>query len=419
MAKFLIEHTEKLAGKVTTQGAKNSALPILTATLLCEEACTINNCPELSDVSATLDILEGSLGAKVSRGKNTATIDASGATGYKISRAMMSKMRSSILFLGAIAARFGQAELCFPGGCELGPRPINWHLEALSKMGLQVDCVDGVLTCKAEGGRLHGARIDLPLPSVGATENVILAATMARGTTVLNNAAREPEICDLCEFLSKCGAQINGAGHSQIEIIGVDSLRGARHDVIPDRIVAATFMVAAAAVGGEVLVEKVAPAHLRSMVEVLRRRGCAVNVNENSVLIVSEGLPKALGRIVTEPYPGFPTDAQALFMVLAAVSRGETTFVENIFENRYKHAEELMKMGADIEISDKTAVVRGVRSLKGGAVLAKDLRGAAALTIAGLVANGQTVVSGLEHLDRGYEDFERKLKDLGANIRRI
>ena len=415
----MIEHTEKLAGKVTIQGAKNSALPILTATLLCDGVCTINNCPELSDVSATLDILEGSLGAKVSRGKNIATIDASGANGYKISRSMMSKMRSSILFLGAIAARFGQVELCFPGGCELGPRPINWHLEALSKMGLQVDCVDGVLTCKADGGRLHGAKIDLPLPSVGATENVILAAVLARGTTVLNNAAREPEICDLCDFLSKCGAQINGAGRSQIEIIGVDSLRGARHDVIPDRIVAATFMVAAAAVGGEVLVEKVAPEHLRSMVEVLRRSGCTVDVNENSVRVVSEGVPQALGRIVTEPYPGFPTDAQALFMVLAALSQGETTFVENIFENRYKHADELMKMGANIEISDKTAVVHGVKGLHGEEVLAKDLRGAAALTIAGLVANGQTVVSGLEHLDRGYEDFEWKLRDLGANIRRI
>lgn len=418
MAKFLIEHTEKLAGKVTTQGAKNSALPILTATLLCDGVCTIDNCPKLSDVSATLDILED-LGARASMEKNSAVINTSSTDGYKISKVMTSKMRSSILFLGAVAARFGKVELCLPGGCKLGPRPINWHLEALSNMGMQVECQGDVLICAVDGGRFHGARLDLPLPSVGATENIILAAVLAHGTTVLNNAAREPEICDLCEFLTECGAKINGAGQSQIEIVGVDNLHGARHEVISDRIVAATFMVAAAAVGGNVLIEEVVPEHLQSVVEVLRESGCTVVVGESSLRVVSDGTTRAMGRITTEPYPGFPTDAQALFMMLASVSQGETTFVENIFANRYKHVTELLKMGAEIKISEKTAIVRGVRGLRGNDLFASDLRSAAALTVAGLVAAGETTVRGLEYLDRGYEDFERKLMNLGAKIRRI
>ena len=417
MEKFIINRTERLFGKVAVQGAKNSALPILTATLLCDSACRINNCPNLTDIKATLEILE-SLGAKVEKTKDFATIDASDANGYKISKAMMSRMRSSILFLGAISSRVGKVELCFPGGCELGPRPINLHLEALTKMGLQLECIDGVLTGQV-AGRLSGAEIDLTLPSVGATENIILAAVLAKGTTVVNNAAREPEIIDLCNFLMKCGARINGAGGSRIEIEGVDRLQGNEHDVIPDRIVATTYMVATAAVDGDVIIDKLDSRHLQGIIDVLRKSGCRVIVGPDFVRVVSDGKLNALGEVVTEPYPGFPTDAQALFMVLAAVAHGQTTFVENLFENRYKHAVELIKMGAKIELSGKTAVVRGVDTLLGSDLQAKDLRSAAALTIAGLLAKGETTVGGLEHLDRGYENFERNLKKLGAEIRRV
>ncbi len=417
--RLVVEHAERLSGEVAVQGSKNSALPILTATLLCDGICTIENCPDLSDVDVTLEILKG-LGAKVLKEKNSVIVDSTEVCGFKISKEMMKKIRSSILFLGALSARMGRAELCVPGGCKLGPRPIDWHLAALSHMGLKIENQDKMLFCELED-RFKGAEITLPLPSVGATENIILAAVLAKGTTIIRNAAREPEICDLCDFLIKCGARIEGAGQSEVRIVGVERLSGTEHRVIPDRIVAVTFLAAAAAVGGDVTVQSVAPAHMQSMLDVFKKIGCDVNVAAKSVKILAKDKKLApIREIVTKPYPGFPTDAQALFMVLASISDGSCMFVENIFKNRYKHAEELVKMGADIKVMDKIAVVKGVDELCGEETLeAKDLRGAAALVIAAMAADGRTTITGVEHLDRGYEDFEQNLRRLGANIKRI
>lgn len=415
--KFLIKHTEKLEGKVSIQGAKNSALPILTATLLCDGICTIKGCPNLSDVDATLDILK-ELGAKVLKEDSNIIIDSSGINNYKISKDMMKKMRSSILFLGATSARLGRSELSFPGGCKLGPRPIDWHLEALSKMGLKIKNHENMLYCKLDE-RFKGEEINLPLPSVGATENVILAAVLARGVTVINNAAREPEICDMCNFLVKCGAKIEGIGQSKIKIVGVKKLCGAYHEIIPDRIVAATFLLATATIGGDVTIENVIPEHLQSIFSLLQKSGYKITVKEKSVRILSAKRLKAFERIITEPYPGFPTDAQALFMALSTVSSGTSIFIENIFKDRYKHANELLKLGADIKLLDRTAIVKGVKNLQGADLQAKDLRGAAALSIAAMAAQGESTITGLEHLDRGYEDFELSFKNLGTRIKRI
>lgn len=417
--KLVVEHTERLSGEVLAQGSKNSALPILTATLLCDGICTIENCPDLSDVDVTLEILK-SLGAKILKEKNSVIVDSTEVCGFKIYKEMMKKIRSSILFLGALSARMGRAELCVPGGCKLGPRPIDWHLSALSQMGLKIENQDKMLFCELED-KFKGAEITLPLPSVGATENIILAAVLAKGKTIINNAAREPEICDLCDFLIKCGARIEGAGQDEIKIVGVERLSGAEHRVIPDRIVAVTFLAAAAAVGGDITVQSVVPQHMQSMLEVFKKIGCDVSAAEESVRILAGNKRLApIREIVTKPYPGFPTDAQALFMVLASISDGSCMFVENIFKNRYKHAEELIKLGADIKVMDKIAVVKGVNKLQGGENLeAKDLRGAASLAIAAMVAEGRTTITGVEHLDRGYENFVQNLRHLGANVKRI
>lgn len=418
MNRLLIEHTEGLYGRVSIQGAKNSALPILTATLLCDDVCVIENCPNLSDVDVTLDILS-SLGAKVFKDKNSVTIDSSGANRHRISKSMMAKMRASILFLGAVASKMGEVELCLPGGCKLGPRPIDWHIEALSKMGLNVSCnCNGKLYCKVEE-KFNGAEINLPLPSVGATENIILAAVLAKGKTIINNAAKEPEICDLCNFLSKCGAKITGAGGNQIEIVGVDNLYGAVHKVIPDRITATTFLAATAMVGGNVKLENIVSEHIKVIIDILRQIGCTVRATCNTVQILSDKKLKAPGEIITKPYPGFPTDAQALFMAISTISKGVSVFVENIFKNRYKHVDELLKLDANIKVLDKIAVVTGVKELRGNCLDAKDLRGAAALAIAAMAANGSSILTGAEYLDRGYENFEDNFKKLGAKIRRI
>ncbi len=418
VSRLLIEHTEGLYGRVSIQGAKNSALPILTATLLCDDVCVIDNCPNLSDVDVTLDILSN-LGAKVFKEKNSVTIDSSGAKNHRIAKNMMAKMRASILFLSAVTSKIGRAELCFPGGCRLGPRPIDWHIKALSKMGLNVRCnCNGKLFCKVEKN-FNGAEINLPLPSVGATENIILAAVLAKGKTIINNAAKEPEICDLCDFLSKCGAKITGAGQNQIEIVGVDKLCGAKHRVISDRIVATTFLAATAMLSGDVKIENIVFDDMKVIIDILRRIGCTVNAKCDTVQIISNKKLKAPGEIITEPYPGFPTDAQALFMAISTISQGVSIFVENIFKNRYKHVDELLNLGANIKAFDKIAVVTGVRELHGNCLYAKDLRGAAALAIAAMAAKGSSILTGAEYLDRGYENFEINFKKLGAKIRRV
>ena len=416
MVKLLIHGPNRLSGELNVHGAKNSTLPLMAATLLCRGECVLHNCPRLSDVDVSARILRH-LGCSVSRQGDSLVIDPRCVTQCDIPDGLMREMRSSIVFLGAILARTGRAVLSFPGGCELGPRPIDLHLQALRRMGARIVEDYGCLSCSAEGP-LHGAAIGLSFPSVGATENVMLAAVLAEGTTVVTNAAREPEICDLADFLNRCGARVSGAGGSTLVIEGVRSLHGCEHRVIPDRIAAATFMSAAAATGGCIRLNQVIPAHLEPVIPSFEELGCSIEIEDTSLRISA---PARLGRVKsvrTMPYPGFPTDAQAPLMAAACLSSGTSIFVENIFESRYKHVGELLRLGANVKVEGRVAVVEGVPRLSGAPVEAADLRGGAALVVAGLAARGATEVTGVRYIDRGYENLERSLSGHGAHIRR-
>ena len=416
MVKLLIHGPNRLSGELNVHGAKNSTLPLMAATLLCRGECVLHNCPRLSDVDVSARILRH-LGCSVSRQGDSLVIDPRCVTQCDIPDGLMREMRSSIVFLGAILARTGRAVLSFPGGCELGPRPIDLHLQALRRMGARIVEDYGCLSCSAEGP-LHGAAIGLSFPSVGATENVMLAAVLAEGTTVVTNAAREPEICDLADFLNRCGARVSGAGGSTLVIEGVRSLHGREHRVIPDRIAAATFMSAAAATGGCIRLNQVIPAHLEPVIPSFEELGCSIEIEDTSLRISA---PARLGRVKsvrTMPYPGFPTDAQAPLMAAACLGSGTSIFVENIFESRYKHVGELLRLGANVKVEGRVAVVEGVPRLSGAPVEAADLRGGAALVVAGLAARGATEVTGVRYIDRGYENLERSLSGLGAHIRR-
>lgn len=417
LAKLIIEGPSKLQGEVFIHGAKNSTLPLLAAAMLCSTDCVLHNCPVLSDVDTAVDILEY-LGCKTSRSGSDLLIDSSNIRNSDIPDYLMREMRSSIVFLGAIVTRTGQAKLSFPGGCEIGPRPIDLHLSALRKMGVIIEEDHGCLDCKTNG-RLDGANIGFSFPSVGATENVMIAASCAKGTTVITNAACEPEICDLANFLNECGAKISGAGQSTIVIEGVSKLSGCEHNVIPDRIAATTFMTMAAATGSTLLISNINPQHLEPVFPVFEESGCQLRLAESQLEIAA---PKRLNRIKsirTMPYPGFPTDAQAPVMAMTTLANGTSVFVENIFESRYKHVGELLRLGANIKVEGRVAVVEGVRRLSGAPVEAADLRGAAALVVAGLAAEGITQISGLKHLDRGYETIENSLLSIGAVVKRI
>ena len=404
-----------LTGAIRVQAAKNSVLPILSATLLCADVCVLHNCPDLTDVAAAADILRH-LGCTVERSGESITVDARGVCRSDVPEGLMREMRSSILFLGAILGRCGQAALSFPGGCELGPRPIDLHLSALRAMGVEVDDGGGDLRCQ---GLPRGTELTLPFPSVGATENVMIAACAAEGTTVLNNAAREPEIVDLQNFLRAMGADVEGAGSSVVVIRGGQPLHGAEHRVISDRIVAATYLSAVAASGGKLTLEGVERATLLPVLEALHEAGCTLAGDERTIVLSSTGVLEGLRCVRTAPYPGFPTDAQPLLMAALCRSRGVTVFVENLFENRYRQAAELRRMGADIRVEGRVAVVCGVERLHGAAMRAPDLRGGAALTVAALGADGESLVTGLHHLDRGYERLEEDLRALGADIFRV
>lgn len=417
MSKLVIEGSRRLSGRVEVQGAKNSALPILAATLLTHDCSVINNCPHLSDVEITLNILRY-LGCTARLDGNTVTVDTKCADKYDIPDELMRAMRSSIIFLGALISRFGMAKLTFPGGCELGPRPIDLHLKALRMMGVEISEQHGVIECSAPDG-IHGAKISLSFPSVGATENIMLAAVTAKGTTTITNAAREPEICDLADCLNSFGANISGAGESTVVIDGVDSLSGAMHTIIPDRIAAATYMAATAATGGRVLIDRVVPSHLSGIIPVFEESGCSVKQRGNSILIDAPHRLKAVNLIRTMPYPGFPTDAQPPLMAMLASAKGTGIFVENIFENRYKHTSSLERMGAKIYIEGKVAVVEGVPELYGAKVSAPDLRGGAALIVAGLSAGGKTEINDIHYIERGYESIELSLSRLGASIKKL
>jgi UDP-N-acetylglucosamine 1-carboxyvinyltransferase len=417
VSRFVVKGGKKLFGEIEVQGAKNSALPILSAAVLTRGENIFYNCPRLTDVDACLRILRY-LGCDAKVQNGAVIINSDGLCESEIPDSLMREMRSSIVFLGAILARTGCAKLSFPGGCELGPRPIDLHLKALRKMGAKISERHGSLVCKAENG-LKGARIDLSFPSVGATENIILAAVLAEGTTTIINAAREPEICDLCEYLNSAGAKIYGFGEGEIVIDGVEELYAVSHNIIPDRIVAATLMSAAAVTKGEVTLRGVIRNHLSSVIPVFEETGCKIRVNEGDLLISAPERLRAMPLVRTMPYPGFPTDAQAPLMAAACVCEGTSVFVENIFENRFKHVGELSRLGADINVQGKVAVVNGVKTLYGAPVEAQDLRGAASLITAALAAEGTTEIGGIEYLERGYEDFEIALGSLGADVRKI
>ena len=412
MSIFRIRGGRSLAGSVGVQGAKNSVLPILAATVLAHGECVIHNCPRLSDVEHTLEIL-GYLGCKIRREGRTVWVDASAPTGCSIPDELMREMRSSVVFLGPILGRMGQAELTYPGGCELGPRPIDLHLAALRALGAEIQERSGRLVCK---GELTGGSITLSLASVGATENAMLAAVAAKGTTTITNAAREPEIVELQSFLRALGAKVRGAGSSVIVIEGGDPLHGGEHTVQSDRIVAATYLSAVACAGGEGELLGVDWRQLSTVTAALVEAGCQVESGSNSIRIAVRKPLKAVRPIRTAPYPGFPTDAQAVVMAALCKAEGATVFVENMFESRYRHVGELARMGADIRVEGRVAVVCGVPRLFGTSVRAADLRGGAALVAAGLGAEGETEVSGVKHILRGYEDLAGDLAALGADI---
>ena len=414
MQKLVIRGGRRLEGEITVQGAKNSALPIAAATLLCDGVSRLENCPRLSDVYAACRILTN-LGCHCEMQGNVVTVDASSMHASEIPEQFMCEMRSSIIFLGAVLGRMGSCTLGYPGGCELGPRPINLHLQALRRMGVKIREENGVLYCTTPNG-LHGAKIHLRFPSVGATENILLAAVTASGETTITNAAREPEIVDLVCYLRACGACISGEGTGTICISGVKRLSGCTYRIMPDRIVAATWLAAVAATGGEILLRQVRCADMASILDVFEEMNCHVSAGEDAIRFHTGKNLHPVGLLKTMPYPGFPTDAQAIMMAALCRANGTTLVEETIFENRFRHVDALVKMGADIQVAGRVAAVHGVKNLHGAAVEATDLRGGAAMMIAGLCASGETIIHDVYHIDRGYETPEEVLRSIGAEI---
>lgn len=418
MQNFIITGGNRLSGEIELQGSKNSALPIMAAAFLVNGKCTLESCPNLTDVYSASRILN-SLGCKCSIVGNRAEIDSSGANSSKISEKLMREMRSSIMFMGAILGRTGDCTFSIPGGCELGPRPIDMHLAALSKMGAEITDDGGEIRCHMPKGKAHGARISLSFPSVGATENIILCAVLAEGETIINNAAREPEISDMCRFLRSCGAKIKGDGESRIVIEGVEKLRGCEYRIMPDRIAGATYLAMTAAAGGALILKNACIPEMEPFISVLEQTGCFICAAENRIYLRRGGRLKAIkDRIRTMPHPGFPTDAQAVLMAALVTADGTSVFEENIFDCRYRHTDALIKMGADIQVMGKAAVIRGVKRLHGADVEATDLRGGAAMAVAAVGAEGTTRISSISHIDRGYEKFEDVITSLGGRIRR-
>ncbi len=420
--RIVINGGRRLEGEISVQGAKNSALPLLAACVLCDGESVLHNCPRLSDCDAACRILE-CLGCKCRREQTTVIVNASVIKGTEVPASLMREMRSSIVFLGSVLARCKSCRMSFPGGCELGPRPIDFHLAALREMGADIEERHGYLECTAPKG-LHGARIALSFSSVGATENIMLAAALAHGVTEIHNAAREPEIVDLANFINKCGGKVSGAGGSTVAIEGVESLSPCEHRIMPDRIAAATYLCCCGAAGGELILTDVTSGDLRPVTAVLEQMGCSIysygkKREENNIFINLHRPLISPGTIRTNVHPGFPTDAQPPLMALTTMASGTTVFVENIFENRFKHASELTRLGAKISVEGKVAVVTGVKGLSGAELVATDLRGGAALITAGLAAEGTSKISGICHVDRGYESIEKVLRSVGADIRRI
>ena len=417
MSGFIINGGKRLCGELTVGGAKNSVLPLLAATCLCDGECVLHNCPCLSDVDVSLAILEH-LGCKCKRENKTVTVCSEGIVSGEIPEELMREMRSSIVFMGAVAARTGRAVMSLPGGCELGPRPIDIHIDALKRLGADIRQSGGNITCDMPNGAA-GCELHLRCPSVGATENILLAASVGRGTTTIINAAREPEICDLCRFLRLCGADISGDGTDTIVINGVKRLKGAEYTVMPDRIVAATYLFAVAACSGRLKLNGIKPGLILPVINVLRDCGCSVDANGEDIFLESEGRLNSFDTVSTEPYPGFPTDSGPLLVAFASKLKGTSVFIENIFDNRFRYVGELIRQSANIKVIGRVAVISGVKRLGGTAVSAADLRGGAALIISSLCAYGKSVVENACFIDRGYENIENDLSALGADIKRI
>ncbi len=415
MDKILIKGGKPLKGEVAVSGAKNSALPILAATLLTGGENHLTNIPKLRDVE-TIRRLLSHLGAEITQGEEAWAVRMKEARSTEAPYDLVKTMRASVLVLGPLTARFGEARVSLPGGCAIGARPINLHLMGLEKMGAEIRIDHGYVLVKAR--RLRGARIDLNLPTVTGTENLMMAATLAEGTTRIENAACEPEIVDLAQFLNRCGARIRGAGTGQITVEGVSSLDGCRYRVMPDRIEAGTYLVAAAITGGEIGVRNCVPKHVEALQLKLREAGMDVREEKDGLRAISKGRTKAVD-IQTLPFPGFPTDMQAQMMALLSLSDGVSRISETIFEGRFTHVAELRRMGADIRVEGSQAVIRGVKRLGGAPLMATDLRASACLVLAGLAAEGETEISRIYHLDRGYEAIERKFSALGGEIRRV
>jgi len=413
MSQIIIRGGRPLNGSLEVQGAKNSVLPILAASILHPGRTVLRRCPHLSDVDASIRILRH-LGCQTRWEGEELIVDTSSIDRWDVPDHLMREMRSSVIFLGAILARLGWAEMSYPGGCELGPRPIDLHLSTLRQLGAHIREEGGRIVCDAQ--HLTGREVALSLPSVGATENAMLAACGASGETLIVNAAREPEIVDLQAFLRAMGCDVRGAGSSVVCVRGRQPTHDVVHTVMPDRIVAATYLAAVAAAGGEVELREVNYRHLSTVTAALHEAGCQVSGDERRVLLRSDGALHAISPVHTAPYPGFPTDAQAILMAALLRAKGTTVFVENIFTNRYRHVDELCRMGADISVAGRVAVVTGVERLSGAAVCATDLRGGAALLIAGLSAQGETVIGELRHIRRGYQDPVGDLARLGADI---
>lgn len=415
MSEIIVKGKNRLNGEIEIQGAKNSVLPVLAATILCKGECVVHNCPNLSDVDISLKIL-AHMGCNCLRDGNSVLIDSTDIASYEIPETLMREMRSSVVFLGAIIGRMGRAVISSPGGCELGPRPIDLHLSALEKMGVVITEEHGFLYCETPDG-ITGAEINLSFPSVGATENIILAAATAKGVTVIHNAAREPEISDLADFLNSAGARIYGSGSDTIYIYGVKKLRGTQHTIIPDRIVAATYMACSAVTGGKITLKGIMPSHMVSVLSVFREAGCDINVSGKSLTVSSDKGILRVPTIRSLVYPGFPTDAGPIIIAMLSLARGTTVFVENIFENRFRYIDELKRLGAKIKTEGKIAVIEGVSELSGANCKCTDLRGGAALVTAALAASGETIISDIHHIERGYEDIVTALKGLGADIK--
>jgi UDP-N-acetylglucosamine 1-carboxyvinyltransferase len=418
--KLIIQGGNRLNGEVTISGAKNAALPILCASLLAETPLHLGSIAALKDIDTTIKLL-GMMGVKIARNESEVTLDASDVTSFEATYEMVKTMRASILVLGPLLARFGTARVSLPGGCAIGSRPVDLHIKGLQAMGAAIHITHGYIqasTLHLPNRRLQGARYYMDMVTVTGTENLMMAAALAEGKTVLENAAKEPEVVDLAEMLIKMGAKITGAGTDVITIVGVEKLHGTTHNVVCDRIEAGTYMVAAAMTGGEVKLLNARADLLDAVIEKLREAGATVTSDANSITVKSDGKLKAV-NIRTAPHPAFPTDMQAQFMALNTLATGVSKVTETIFENRFMHVQEMQRLGADISVDGNTALVQGVQYLDGAIVMATDLRASASLVLAGLVARGETVIERIYHLDRGYEKLEAKLNALGANVRRV